>query len=102
MGNSIHIAVRGGKEEEFVPGIMISQAVQELAVQPAAEALAARVDGTLLDLSVPLYEDSEIELVFPGERTLDEIAALSTAMEEGLAAEMPGLTFRIIPVGPGA
>jgi len=41
----------------------------------------------------------EIELVFPGERTIDEIAALSTAMEEGLAAEMPGLTFRIIPVG---
>jgi ferrous-iron efflux pump FieF len=55
--------------------------------------------GTLYTRASGKLRFVEIELVFPGERTLDEIDALSTAMEEALAAEMPGLTFRIIPVG---
>jgi threonyl-tRNA synthetase len=99
MGNSIHIAVRGGKEEEFVPGIMISQAVQELAVQPAAEALAARVDRTLLDLSVPLYEDSEIELVFPESQEGLSIVCHSTShvMAEAVGQLYPSVKYGIGP-----
>jgi len=40
----------------------------------------------------------EIELGFAGESTLRQIEDLSEAMEEELARELPGLTFRIIPV----
>ena len=55
--------------------------------------------GTLYTRASGKLRFVEIELIFPGERTLDEIDALSTAMEAALAAEMPGLSFRIIPVG---
>jgi ferrous-iron efflux pump FieF len=41
----------------------------------------------------------EIELGFAGETTLRRIEDLSEAMEEELARELPGLTFRIVPVG---
>lgn len=41
----------------------------------------------------------EIELVFAGDRTLAQIDALGDEMERGLADELPGLTFRIIPIG---
>ena len=44
----------------------------------------------------------EVELTFSGERTLGEITALSRHMEEALTAELPELTFRIIPVESGA
>jgi len=40
----------------------------------------------------------ELELVFPGERTLGEIEELSAVMESDLASEVPGLGFRIVPV----
>ena len=99
MGNSIHIAVRGGKEREFAPGVIISQAVQELAVQPAAEALATRVDGALLDLSVPLYDDSEIELVFPESQEGLSILRHSTShvMAEAVGQLYPSVKYGIGP-----
>jgi ferrous-iron efflux pump FieF len=40
----------------------------------------------------------EIELAFPQERKLGEIDRLSRRMEESLAADVPGLRFRVIPV----
>lgn len=39
----------------------------------------------------------EIELGFAGEQTVKHIRALSRRMEKDLAAEVPGLAFRIIP-----
>ena len=41
----------------------------------------------------------EIEMVFARGRTIEEIDAVSEAMEADLAAELPGLSFRIIAVG---
>jgi cation diffusion facilitator family transporter len=40
----------------------------------------------------------EIELVFSKDHTLKEIEALNASMERALAEELPGLSFRIIPV----
>jgi cation diffusion facilitator family transporter len=40
----------------------------------------------------------EIELVFDGRRPLEDITALGGQMEESLAAELPHLEFRVIPV----
>ena len=53
--------------------------------------------GTLYTRSSGKQRFVEIELAFPGRRTLDEIGALGAHMEEALAAEVPGLTFRVIP-----
>ena len=47
----------------------------------------------------------EIEMGFAGNQTIENIQALSRAMEKDLAAEVPGLSFRIFPmhtVKPGA
>jgi cation diffusion facilitator family transporter len=40
----------------------------------------------------------EIELGFDGERTVEHVHMLSRHMERDLAAEVPGLRFRIVPV----
>jgi len=55
--------------------------------------------GTLYSRASGKLHFVEIELVFPADRTLGEIEALSDHMEHALAEELPGLTFRIIPVG---
>ena len=54
--------------------------------------------GTLYTRSSGKRRFVEIELAFAGERTLDELMALSAHMEEALAAGVPELTFRVIPV----
>ena len=42
----------------------------------------------------------ELELFFPADRTLGDIQALEKTMKQTLVRELPGLTFRIIPVTP--
>ena len=44
----------------------------------------------------------EVELMLAGTCTLDEIAALAAHMEGELTAELPELTFRVIPVSSTA
>jgi len=53
--------------------------------------------GTLYTRSSGKQRFVEIELAFAGTRTLDEIGALGAHMEEALAADVPELTFRVIP-----
>jgi divalent metal cation (Fe/Co/Zn/Cd) transporter len=40
----------------------------------------------------------EIELGFDGDKTVEHVHALSSHMEKDLAAEVPGLHFRVVPV----
>ena len=58
--------------------------------------------GTLYSRASGKLRFVEIELVFAGDRTLAQIEALSGEMEHALADELPGLTFRIIPIGAPA
>ena len=58
--------------------------------------------GTLYSRASGKLRFVELELVFAGDRTLAEIEALSGEMERALAEELPGLTFRIIPIGERA
>jgi len=53
--------------------------------------------GTLYTRSSGKQRFVEIELTFPGTCTLDEIDALGAHMEKALAADVPELTFRVIP-----
>jgi cation diffusion facilitator family transporter len=55
--------------------------------------------GTLYSRASGKLRFVEIELAFPGESTIARIEALSKEMERSLAEELPGLSFRIIPMG---
>ena len=54
--------------------------------------------GTLYTRSSGNRRFVEIELGFDGERTVEHVHVLSRHMEKALAAELPGLHFRIVPV----
>jgi ferrous-iron efflux pump FieF len=58
--------------------------------------------GTLYSRSSGKRRFVEIELTFPGTRTLAEITALAARMEGALTTELPELTFRVIPVSSEA
>jgi ferrous-iron efflux pump FieF len=54
--------------------------------------------GTLYTRSSGNRRFVEIELGFDGERSVEHVHVLSRHMERDLAAEVPGLRFRIVPV----
>ena len=57
--------------------------------------------GTLYTRSSGKRRFVEVELGFDGDRTVEHVHVLSRHMENALAAELPGLHFRIVPVwGP--
>ena len=54
--------------------------------------------GTLYTRSSGTRRFVEIELGFDGEKSVEHVHVLSRHMEQALAAELPGLHFRIVPV----
>ena len=54
--------------------------------------------GTLYTRSSGNRRFVEVELGFDGERSVEHVHVLSRHMERDLAAEVPGLRFRIVPV----
>ncbi len=54
--------------------------------------------GTLYTRSSGKRRFVEIELGFDGEKRVEHVHVLSRHMEQALAAELPGLHFRIVPV----
>jgi len=54
--------------------------------------------GTVYTRSSGTRRFVEIELGFDGEKSLEHVHVLSRQMEQALAAELPGLHFRIVPV----
>lgn len=56
------------------------------------------VVGTLCTRSSGKRRFVEIELGFDGEKSVEHVHVLSRHMEQALAAELPGLHFRIVPV----
>jgi len=54
--------------------------------------------GTLYTRSSGTRRFVEVELGFDGEKSVEHVHVLSRHMEQALAAELPGLHFRIVPV----
>ena len=54
--------------------------------------------GTLYSRTSGKRRIVEIELVFPGDSMLSELEGLGATMEQELEREVPGLTFRIVPL----
>jgi len=97
--DSIHVALKGGKRKEFASGTKISEAVRELAGEAALQAVAVRVNGTLVDLSAPLYEDVELELIsLEGEEGLSILRhSTSHIMAEAVGQLYPSVKYGIGP-----
>ncbi len=55
--------VLNGLEREFPKGVTIREIVEDIDPSLLKDALAAKVDGKLLDLSAPLMEDAELSLL---------------------------------------
>jgi threonyl-tRNA synthetase len=97
--DSIHVALKGGKRKEFAPGTRISEVARELAGEAALQAVAARVDGNLLDLSAPLTQNLELELISPESKEGLSILRHSTShvMAEAVGQLYPSVKFGIGP-----
>ena len=54
--------------------------------------------GTLYSRTSGKRHIVEIELVFPGDSMLSDLEGLGAVMERELEREVPGLTFRIVPL----
>jgi threonyl-tRNA synthetase len=97
--DSIHVALKGGKQKEFPPGTRISEVARELAGDAALQAMAARVDGNLLDLSAPLTQNLELELISPESKEGLSILRHSTShvLAEAVGQLYPSVKFGIGP-----
>jgi len=96
---AIQIGLKAGRAQEFDEGITVSQAAQALARKEAATAVAAKVNGALLDLSTPLYEDSELELISIHSKEGLSILRHSTShvMAEAVGQLYPSVKYGIGP-----
>lgn len=61
--SNIHLTFPDGTRKEFPPGVTALEVAKSLGPRLAAEALAAKVDGRLLDLSVPLESNGPIQII---------------------------------------
>jgi len=59
----VKIAVKGWGEREVPAGTTVMEALKELSGKLYKEAMAVRIDGTVVDLSTPLREDTALEVV---------------------------------------
>ena len=97
--DSIHVGLKGRERQEFASGTKISEAVRELAGEAALQAVAARVNGNLVDLSTPLTEDLELELISPESKEGLSILRHSTShvMAEAVGELYPSVKYGIGP-----
>jgi threonyl-tRNA synthetase len=95
----MRINLKGGKQGEFTSGTTVLQVLQAVSDGALAKAVAAKVNGALIDLSAPLHEDSEIELVSSDSQ--DGISILRHSTSHVMAAAVgrlyPGVKYGIGP-----
>ncbi len=93
----IKVKFADGSEREFPEGVPASEALATLG--QAEEAVAVRMDGSLLDLSSPLSKSGQLELVMPDSSEGREILRHSAAhiMAEAVGHIFEGVKFAIGP-----
>jgi len=79
MNNRVAVRLPDGTVREYARGTTVSQVAQDLGGRIAEEALVARVNGKLVDLSYQLQEDAELELLTPETEAGLEVLRHSTA-----------------------
>ncbi len=59
----VKVAVGEEGEDRFPCGVLLNEAVEKLSPKSVKKAVAARVDGEVVDLTTPLYESCEVSFV---------------------------------------
>ena len=88
-----------GSSQEYPDGTTLGQIARSLGGKVAAEALAAKVNGNLLDLDTPLHEDTSVRfLTFSDEAGLDIFRHSSShVMAQAVKRLYPQAKFAIGP-----
>ena len=95
----IKITLPDGSVKEFAKGITPQEIAEQLGKQLSRDALAAKVNGKMIDLTQPLTEDCELRiLTFDDEEGQIE-ATVASDYNEGKIK--PGETYTIIITAAG-
>lgn len=95
----IRIAFPDGSTKEYDKGVTPSQVARELDRNLSAEALAALVDGVVVDLTQPIQEDCRLKLLTFGDPEGKEVFWHSSAhlMAHAIRELFPGAKFGVGP-----
>ena len=95
----IKITFPDGSVKPFVPGVTAYEIAESISPRLAAEVLAASVNGTTVDLTRPIFEDSEVKLLKWEDDEAKKVFWHSSShlMAEALEALYPGVKFGIGP-----
>lgn len=96
----ISLTAPDGSVRDVPAGTTPLALAREIGGKAAGSAIAARVNGTLVDLSRPILADGTVELVLPGDREALEILRHSTAHATAQAVQelFPGTRIAQGPV----
>jgi threonyl-tRNA synthetase len=95
----IKLKLPDGSEKTFENGVMLAEVAESLGKRLAKEALAARINGRLMDLSAKLQSDASVEfLTFDSEKGRDVFRHSSSHLMAYAVQELfPGTKFGIGP-----
>jgi threonyl-tRNA synthetase len=95
--DSIHVTLPGGKSVDVPHGTTIDEIAASAGVRKTA--IAAKMDGRLVDLAGKLEKDSELEFIFPDSREGLDVLRHSTAhlMAQAVQGLFPGTQVTIGP-----
>ena len=63
MPNNIHIKLPDGSEKEFPKGTTALDVAKSISPRLADAAIAAKTNGNLIDLTLPLEKDTELRIL---------------------------------------
>src|SRR5512145_3466735 len=94
---SIHVTLPDGKSADVRPGTRVEEIAASAGVRKTA--IAAKVDGRLVDLSATLDQDCALEFVLPDSRDGLDVLRHSTAhlMAQAVQSLFPGTQVTIGP-----
>ena len=100
MTSEVVVKLKDGSERRFPPGITLAAVAASISAGLAREAVAAKVNGKVVDLSRELTEDAAVELLTLRDAEGIDVIRHTTAhvMAQAVARLFPGTKFAIGPV----
>jgi threonyl-tRNA synthetase len=97
--SSVTVTLPDGSAREVAPGTTAGDVAAEIGKRLARDALAAKLDGELVDLDAPIERDARLEIVVPASADGREVLRHSTAhvMAQAVTDLYPGARYAIGP-----
>ncbi len=95
----IKISLQDGLVREFPRGISVMEIAEQISARLAKDALAARINGHLIDVSSSLNEDGQLQILTAGDPDILEVYRHTTAhvMAQAVKRLYPDVTLAIGP-----